>query len=184
MAVLPSDHYIPDREQFAELLRQAGETAKKYGLVTFGITPRYPETGYGYICRGDRLDSNAFKVERFVEKPDQERAAAYLKDSRFLWNSGMFIFEVGALMAAYRRHLPAMAAALDGIDFADAGSVEEAYAKMTPISIDYGIMEQAADVVVIPAEISWERSGQLRSLPPDFTQRQFRQLLRRAHLAA
>ena len=66
MAVLPSDHYIPDREQFAELLRQAGETAKKYGLVTFGITPRYPETGYGYICRGDRLDSNAFKVERFV----------------------------------------------------------------------------------------------------------------------
>ena len=159
MAVLPSDHYIPDREQFAELLRQAGETAKKYGLVTFGITPRYPETGYGYICRGDRLDSNAFKVERFVEKPDQERAAAYLKDSRFLWNSGMFIFEVGALMAAYRRHLPAMAAALDGIDFADAGSVEEAYAKMTPISIDYGIMEQAADVVVIPAEISWSDLG-------------------------
>ena len=71
----------------------------------------------------------------------------------------MFIFEVGALMAAYRRHLPAMAAALDGIDFADAGSVEEAYAKMTPISIDYGIMEQAADVVVIPAEISWSDLG-------------------------
>jgi phosphoglucomutase len=159
MAVLPSDHFIPTGEEYINLLSQGEEAAGKYGLVTFGITPRYPETGYGYICRGRQLDETAFLVERFVEKPDGERAAAYLEDGRFLWNSGMFVFKVGALIDAYRRYLPEMAAALDEIDFSDGGSTNEAYAKMTPLSIDYGIMERAADVAVIPADISWSDVG-------------------------
>ena len=166
MAVLPSDHFIPAGEEYINLLSQGEEAAGKYGLVTFGITPRYPETGYGYICRGRQLDETAFLVERFVEKPDGERAAAYLEDGRFLWNSGMFVFKVGALIAAYRRYLPEMAAALDEIDFSDGGSTNEAYAKMTPLSIDYGIMERAADVAVIPADISWRDVYKRQEPPP------------------
>src|SRR5690606_14245522 len=129
MAVLPSDHFIQAGEEYIKLLSQGEKAAGKYGLVTFGITPQYPETGYGYICRGRRLEETAYLVERFVEKPDGEQAAAYLEDGRFLWNSGMFVFKVGDLIAAYRRHLPEMAAALDEIDFSDDNSTREAYAK-------------------------------------------------------
>mgnify|MGYP000845581907 CR=1 FL=1 len=159
MAVLPSDHFIPSGHKFMELLARGEAAAGKYGLVTFGIAPQYPETGYGYIRLGRPLDESAFQVERFVEKPDRERAAAYLADGRYMWNSGMFMFKVGTLRAAFRRYLPETAAALDGIDFADSRSISEAYAKITPISIDYGIMEKAAGVAVIPAEITWSDVG-------------------------
>lgn len=159
MAVLPSDHFIQKGEAYARLLQQGEKAARAYGLVTFGIAPHYPETGYGYILRGRRLDENTFLVERFVEKPDWEKAAAYLEDGRYSWNSGMFMFKVRALIAAYRRHLPEMASALDEIDFARADSIREAYGRMTPLSIDYGIMEKAEGVAVIPAEIGWSDVG-------------------------
>ena len=159
MAVLPSDHYIPEGREYLELLSQGQRAALKHGLVTFGITPQYPETGYGYIRCGRQLDSGAFEVERFVEKPDEQQAAAYLEEGGFLWNSGMFVFRLGALREAYRRHLPEMAAAFDRMDFSDEGSISDAYAGMAPISIDYGIMEKAAGVAVIPAEITWSDVG-------------------------
>lgn len=164
MAVLPSDHYIPDREHFAGLLRRAGAAAVRYGLVTFGISPHYPETGYGYICCGERLDEYSFAVERFVEKPSREVAEEYLKDNRFLWNSGMFMFQVGPLIQAYRDHLPEMAALLDGIDFTEESSIDEAYARITPLSIDYGIMERATGVAVIPTRITWSDVGSFDAL--------------------
>lgn len=159
MAVLPSDHFIPAGEQYLELLTQGEKAAKTYGLVTFGIAPQYAETGYGYICCGRQLDGGAFLVERFVEKPEEEQAASYLKDSRYLWNSGMFVFSLEAITEACRRYLPELAAALEGIDFANEDSVGQAYAGIKPISIDYGIMERAADVAVIPTAIPWSDVG-------------------------
>ncbi len=159
MAVLPSDHFIPAGVEYEELLTTGKDAAQKYGLVTFGIAPRYPETGYGYLCRGRQLDGDAFLVDRFVEKPEAKQAALYLEEGNYLWNSGMFMFKLGALIAAYRCHLPEMAAAFDRIDFTDEGSLGEFYKDITPVSIDYGIMEKVADVAVIPTEISWSDVG-------------------------
>ncbi len=161
MAVLPSDHLIPDRNAFAALMQSGAEAAAAYGLVTFGIEPAYPETGYGYICRGDKLAGAAFRVDKFVEKPDLQTAKAYLEDPRYLWNSGMFVFRVGALIDEYRRLLPEMHAALDKLDYQSAGEAEiaEVYAGLEKISIDYGILERAADVSVVPTSIGWSDLG-------------------------
>ncbi|HSW35930.1 MAG TPA: sugar phosphate nucleotidyltransferase, partial [Candidatus Limnocylindrales bacterium] len=88
MAVLPSDHLIPDHDLFAATLLTGERAAAEYGLVTFGIRPTYPETGYGYIQCGVQLNTDAYRVGKFVEKPRLEKAQAYLKDPRYLWNSG------------------------------------------------------------------------------------------------
>lgn len=164
MAVFPSDHCITGGDKFAALLARAQDAAREHGLVTFGVEPSYPETGYGYIRRGEALAESIYRVERFVEKPDENRAASYLEDGRYLWNSGIFAFRIGALEEAYRRHLPEMAASLDEIDFADEHSIEKAYEKMTALSIDYGIMEKAAGVVVLPAGIPWSDVGTFAAL--------------------
>ncbi len=159
MAVLPSDHLIPSRKEFTALLTAGEQAARRYGLVTFGIVPAYPETGYGYICKGDPLDENVFQVKKFVEKPDRVRAEEYLKDPCFLWNSGMFVFRVEALISAYRRHLPEMAGLLDRIDWAKEPELDKIYENLESISIDYGIMEKTAGVAVIPANIGWSDMG-------------------------
>lgn len=171
MAVFPSDHCIDGGEKFDALLSRAESAAREHGLVTFGIKPTYPETGYGYICRGKELARSLFRVERFVEKPDEKKARSYLEDGRYFWNSGIFVFQIGALQEAYRRYLPEMAAALEVIDYDDERSLEAAYREITAVSIDYGIMEKADGVVVIPAEISWSDLGNFaaihRLLPKD-----------------
>ncbi len=159
MAVLPSDHLIPDKQQFAELLHKGEEAAKAYGLVTFGIKPNYPETGYGYICCGDQLEHSTSRVREFVEKPNLEKANAYIKDPRYLWNSGMFVFQVGPLIEQYRRLLPEMHAALDRIDYEKFSNLEEVYKDLEKISIDYGILERSEGVTVIPTGISWSDLG-------------------------
>jgi phosphoglucomutase len=159
MAVLPSDHLIPDRKEFAALLR-AGETAAHaYGLVTFGIRPTCPETGYGYICAGESLGHGVHRVEKFVEKPDLETAKSYLADSRYLWNSGMFVFRVGALVEQYRQLLPAMHATLGQIDYVNPGDLEAIYRTLEKTSIDYGILERASGVTLIPTAINWSDLG-------------------------
>lgn len=159
MAVLPSDHLIPDRQEFAALLRAGEAAALAYGLVTFGIHPTCPETGYGYICAGESLGHGAHSVEKFVEKPDLETAKGYLADSRYLWNSGMFVFRVGALVEQYRQLLPAMHTTLGQIDFANLGDLEGIYRTLEKNSIDYGILERAAGVTVIPTAIKWSDLG-------------------------
>ncbi len=159
MAVLPSDHLIPDRDQFAVLLEDGARAAENYGLVTFGIRPTYPETGYGYICCGEKLDHKTFRVEKFVEKPDLEKAIAYLKDPRFLWNSGMFIFRVDTLMEQYRKLLPQIYDTLVRIDYSRKEMLDEAYHNLQKISIDYGILERSDEVTVIPADITWSDLG-------------------------
>ena len=159
MAVLPSDHLIPDREGFADLLRTGEAAAKAYGLVTFGIKPTYPETGYGYICCGDQLDSSTSRVAAFVEKPDLGTAESYLCDSRYLWNSGMFVFRTGALLDQYAALLQDMHASLQEINYKDFSNAGQIYGSLEKISIDYGILERAEGVTVVPADLEWNDLG-------------------------
>lgn len=159
MAVLPSDHLIPDHDQFTALLNDGEAAARAYGLVTFGIKPTYPETGFGYICRGEALDEKSYRVARFVEKPDLPTAERYLAEDGYYWNSGMFIFKVGDLLIAYRQHLPQMADSLIALDFADPASLAAIYPTLEKISIDYGILEKSAGVSVIPTAIEWSDLG-------------------------
>lgn len=163
MAVLPSDHFLEPDEKFAELLKQAEQSARNYGLVTFGIRPDSPETGYGYICCGDQLDTHTYRVEKFVEKPDLDKAKRFLQDGRYLWNSGMFAFSVSALVSEFRQHLPGIAAALDQIDLDSFSNLADIYKNMDSISIDYGIMEKSAQVAVIPTDIKWNDVGSWNS---------------------
>jgi len=159
MAVLPSDHLIPDYGQFSALLKDGAAAAAAYGLVTFGIRPSCPETGYGYICCGEKLDEKTFQVEKFVEKPDLKTAESYIKDARYLWNSGMFVFKIGSLLDQYQQHLPATYEALAKINFSRLDSLKEQYRLLEKTSIDYGILEKAAKVTVIPTAINWSDLG-------------------------
>ncbi len=159
MAVLPADHLISDHDQFASLLARGEKAAKQWGLVIFGIRPDYPETGYGYIRRGAALPGGCYRVEQFVEKPGLEQARQFCQDGRYFWNSGMLVFQVGALQEQYRRFLPESAAILDRLLEQNCSSLEQLYPKLEAVSIDYGIMEKAAGVVVIPAELAWSDLG-------------------------
>ncbi len=161
MAVLPSDHYIAPPQAFQEALRTAGHLAEKYGLVTFGIRPSSPETGYGYIKCGPLLPgTDACRVAAFVEKPDLKKAQEYLAAGGYLWNSGIFVFKLERLQAEYRRLLPEVVRLLDGIaDYGDGAALEQAYSSMPGISIDYGIMERAEEIVVLPAAFTWSDLG-------------------------
>lgn len=159
MAVLPSDHLIPSGKEFTDLLLYAARSASDYGLVTFGIRPGYPETGYGYIRCGKQLNQQTYLVEEFVEKPDMERAEQYVKDSRFLWNSGMFVFKVDELIMQYRCYLPDISALLDEVDYQTFSNLETVYEKMPVASIDYGLLEKSEKTTVVPTDIAWSDLG-------------------------
>jgi len=169
MLILPADHLITRTAQFRSLVVKGVELAcLKETIVTLGITPTRPETGYGYIeASGEELKLNgakAFRVASFHEKPSQEKALQYLDRGCFYWNSGMFIFQARAILAWMRKLTPdlasdleALAEKLDQTDFEAA--IAEIYPNLPSISIDYGIMEKAADILVLPADIGWSDIG-------------------------
>lgn len=159
MAVLPSDHHIELIDEYQKVLLKAEQAAEKYGLVTFGIVPDRPETGFGYICCGEKLNQDALNVERFVEKPNIQRAREFIKDRRFLWNSGMFIFKVKDLVKEYEKYLPAITGHLKEVDYDTFANLPQIYAEIEGVSIDYGIMEKTSRVVVVPADINWSDVG-------------------------
>lgn len=170
MLVLPADHVIGDLEVFHDCVRRGAELAATGNLVTFGIKPRYAETGYGYIQRAQSLGcgvaaSEAFRVQRFVEKPDAERALAYLEDGSYDWNSGMFLFELNEWLAQIARFAPQMAEQCtlacselkhDG-DFVRIG--REAFAACPADSIDYAVMEKTAAAAVVAMDAEWNDLG-------------------------
>ncbi len=164
MAVLPADHLVTSKEEFAGLFNQARQSAEHYGMVAFGIRPTYPETGYGYINCGESLDQWTYRVQQFVEKPDFDQACLYLKDPRFLWNSGMFVFKVGDLTGQYRRFLPDLSDSLDSLDYREYSNLEDIYMSIESISIDYGILEKSDRVTVIPTDLGWSDVGSWESL--------------------
>ncbi len=174
MVVLPADHYITDEARFCRTIRQAQETAFNGYLVTLGITPDRPETGYGYIeaergCRG----SGPYPVIRFVEKPPLEKALEYLEAGNFYWNSGMFLWRCDTILEEMATHMPALHELLGSLDFtgdiwelADLNpQIEAIYAGITGESIDYGVMERSDRVEVIPADFGWSDVGSWSALP-------------------
>jgi mannose-1-phosphate guanylyltransferase len=174
MAVLPSDHTIGNVGRFLNILNAAHTVAAKgEALITFGIVPDRPETGYGYIECGELLEKAdsqpVYRVNRFVEKPDLQRAMGYVKEGNYLWNSGMFVWKASAIMEAFKIHLPRIAAAADKMLTALNGPSEEeavrdAYEDMDSVSIDYGILEKADNVLVMPADVQWNDVGSWNAL--------------------
>lgn len=173
MAVLTADHFIGDATGFRHVLSVAAQTAAEGHLVTLGITPSTPSTGYGYIKQGERLGIReglpVFRVDRFTEKPDSETARRMVADGTCAWNSGMFIWRVNDILAEFERQMPQFYAQLIEIDAAlgtpayDA-VLDRVWPEVTEQTIDYGIMEGAEDVAVVPADIAWSDVGSWASL--------------------
>jgi mannose-1-phosphate guanylyltransferase len=160
LAVIPSDAFIADEAEYGRVLGVALEHAAE-AIVTIGIKPTRPETGYGYVQRGALVRDGVFEVARFVEKPDAATAARYLAASDYLWNSGMFFFTARRLLAEARAHLPELAAILAEIQSSldPAATAAARYPGAPKISIDYGIMEKAAGIRVVPGDFGWNDVG-------------------------
>jgi len=171
MFVLASDSYIKYNSIFLNALRDAAEVAEAgENLVTVGITPDYPEVGYGYI-RFDPAEGcgRAFRVERFVEKPDIETARSYLATERYLWNSGMFIWKLSTIKSALREHMPALYEGAERIGAAwgteqQQRVLEAEYAAMPGISVDYAVMEKAERIYTVPGSFGWNDVGSWQAL--------------------
>jgi len=176
MAMLPADHHIGRPEAFRESLGVAAKLAQQGHVVTIGIRPHAPETGYGYLKVGPRLPgkakagAGAHKVERFVEKPDVVTAARYLADGSYLWNSGIFVFRADVILDEIRRAMPVLGEQLGAIQ-QDLGTPRygRTLARVFPdcpsISIDYGVMEKSQRIVVVPADFGWSDVGSFAALP-------------------
>lgn len=164
MVITPSDAYIKDNERFAGVLGRAIEAAETTGhLVTVGITPTFPATGYGYICFKNS-ETSAKKVVRFVEKPDYKHAKRYYSSENYVWNSGMFIFKASAILQAYKKHVPDIYKLLVriGKDLDtpnEKQTLEELYPQIRSISIDYAVMEKSKKILVVPGEFGWSDVG-------------------------
>lgn len=174
MVVLPADHYIRDEDDFCRKVLVARESALNGYLVTLGVTPDRPETGYGYIeaereCRGEP----PYPVTRFVEKPSREKAMEFLAAGNFFWNSGMFVWQAQVILEQIDRHMPALSASLarlhftcDIWDLADIRpQIAALYADIDSQSIDYGVMEKADNVRVVPVSFGWSDVGSWSALP-------------------
>jgi len=173
MAVLTADHFIADVERFRRVLSAAAQVAEEGHLVTLGIRPTYPSTGYGYIKQGDMISTvdgfSVFRALRFTEKPDRETALRMLESGEYSWNSGMFIWRVDRIMEEFRRQMPEFYARLTEIEAtlgtADyEATLQRIWPQVAHQTIDYGVMEGARDVVVIPVEIGWSDVGSWVSL--------------------
>lgn len=171
MLVLSADHLIRDVEGFVAAVDKARELARQGSLVTFGIRPDRPETGFGYIeCGAELAAPGCSKVRRFVEKPDPKTARAYLESGRFLWNAGMFCCQAASLLAAMKKHAPDVlavtAATLDASDLAQQPVVLDAehFSRARDVSIDYAVMERADDVAVVSATFDWSDIGSWNAL--------------------
>lgn len=161
-AVLPADHVINDVENLEKCLNAGFEIAtKEEVLVTIGIPPTEASTAYGYIKKGEKKGV-FYQVEKFVEKPNSERAREYLASGDYFWNAGMFVWSVGTLEIALKKHCPELSQGLAGLE---ASSYLEAalatlYVELPKISIDYALLEKANNVVTIPASFDWDDVGE------------------------
>ena len=160
--ICPSDHIIEPVEKFAAYARQAEVSAKAGNIVTFGIKPSRPETGYGYIKRGSSLGSSGvFAVAKFAEKPDQKTAAKYVADGKYYWNSGMFSFTIAAMLAEFKAYAPIISRKMP----LTLAKMTADFKNMPAISIDYAVMEQSKRAAVLPIDILWSDVGSWDSLP-------------------
>ena len=170
MLVCPSDHHIGDFQAFINAVKAAAELANDGWLVAFGIEPRGPEIGFGYLRKGEAIGKLGFKVAQFVEKPDFARAQAYLESGEYAWNGGIFAFGVRHYLAELERYRPEM---VDSLRQAiDCGSEEgrhfypgaASFANIVSESVDYALMENTVRAAMIPAEMAWSDVGNWRDL--------------------
>lgn len=166
MLVLPSDHLIKFNNMFLTTLHDACDVAEKNrNLVTLGIAPDYAETGYGYVkFNPHAMEGRAYKVDRFVEKPTLEVAKEYLATEEYLWNSGMFVWKLSSILYNIEKFMPQIYSSLITIRDAIGTEVEEevlerAFFEMPPQSIDYGIMEKAENIYILPGNFGWDDVG-------------------------
>lgn len=175
MIVLASDHLIQDSKTFREMVILASQEAiSQHTMVTLGIKPAYAETGYGYIEVMNEVElAKIYRVERFWEKPNKERAQAYVESGKFLWNSGMFIFEADTILEEIERYMPKHYTTLQAIEeLIKQGLNKEALAlevaayfeNFEKISIDFGVMERSVRIRVIPSEFGWNDIGSFSAL--------------------
>lgn len=171
--VMPADHLVDDRAAFRAAVATAAAAAREHGvLATFGVPPRYPETGYGYIEAGEALPvrdaadgPEVFRVRQFREKPDRETAERYVAAGNFFWNGGIFIWTAATIWDAFGELLPDACAAAEEMLRADEHDARaEIYARMPATSIDFGIMEHAVDVATVKADFGWSDVGSWAAL--------------------
>ncbi|HNQ43383.1 MAG TPA: mannose-1-phosphate guanylyltransferase [Candidatus Cloacimonadota bacterium] len=169
MIVLPADHVIRDTDVFLHSLQAADQAAQTGRLITFGIIPTYPATGYGYIEAGDELSRGLREVTRFKEKPDKATAEAFIASGRFFWNSGMFCWRIDAIDRAFATHLPEMHSLMDTIsdvwnEQGGDSDISQIYSRMPRLPIDIGIMERADHRGMIPVDYGWSDVGSWKAL--------------------
>ena len=178
MAVFPADHVLGDPDAFHETMRQAEEAARQDYLVTLGVKPTHPETGYGYILKGGDIEKtyNAFKVGQFMEKPDRATAEHFLKQKRYYWNCGIFAWRISAIRQELQRHAPEVIEPLAGIEknlnnakgkfsyrvFDEKG--KKVFGSLPSISIDYAVMEPSENAAVVPTSMPWNDVGAWNAL--------------------
>ena len=162
--VVPSDHLIKDNDKFLSTVKKGEKLAEKGYIVTFGIKPGYPETGYGYINTSEKLE-DGFKVKEFVEKPDIETAKKYLHAGTYFWNSGIFMFKASTLIEETVKHAPEIAKISEEFDFSQTNEIPFVnFDKMPNISIDYAIMEKSDKIALVKLESDWNDLGSWKSI--------------------
>lgn len=170
MCVFTADHLITPRDKFRSAVQNAINTAQTHAdaLVTFGIQPTSPHTGYGYVQLGDKIDDTTRTVAAFREKPDAETAKQYVASGNYLWNSGMFVWRVATIIDRLRAHLPDNQKLLEAIaadwETAGADNLRKRYESLHRISIDFGVMEKAPRVLVVPMDCDWVDVGSWESI--------------------
>ena len=164
LCVFPADHVIRDIESFHRKLKSAIELAEMGYVVTFGIKPDYPETGYGYIEGAAELFDGALSIKRFVEKPDAKTAKKYVEAGNFFWNSGMFAFKLSVIMKEFKFYQPEIYHKMETMTIKTDAVTREAYEQVPNISIDYAIMEKTKKGVVLSSDFGWSDIGSWKSL--------------------
>jgi len=162
--IFPADHVIRDVPRFHNRLARAADLAQQGYIVTFGIQPAYPETGYGYIEGKKEALNGALPIKRFVEKPDLATAETYIQAGNFFWNSGMFAFKGADMLKEYEKLAPEMVQTMGALLEGGLPVAREDYQQLPNISFDYAIMEKTARGVVLPSEFGWSDIGSWKSL--------------------
>ncbi len=163
--VVPSDHLINDTEKFVNTVKYGESIAELGYIVTFGVTPSYPEIGYGYINVTDKHIEKGFKVNKFVEKPDVELAKKYIEEGTYYWNSGIFMFKASVLLEELAKYSPDIYSKLDNFDFSSSDEIPfTEFDKMPNISIDYAVMEKSDKIALLKLESDWNDLGSWKSI--------------------
>ena len=163
--VVPSDHMIKDTKAFAETVKQGEKLAEAGYIVTFGIKPTYPETGYGYINTTDIKLEDGYKVNKFVEKPNEELAKEYIKEGNYFWNSGIFMFKASTLLEEASKCAPEIYSLLKNFDFTSSTEIPfTEFDKMPSISIDYAVMEKSDKIALVQLKSDWNDLGSWKSI--------------------